>query len=208
MRPTKCPDIPVSLERNTEVFRQHVLRASSTLLIWTGGSTPLLCLEGVPDLPVAPQDEAGLTKTFNCGSISPPHQGETHARHHRSGGNRRQPPPDLRASARAISRQSAIHRARDTAAVMERRRRVHRRRARRPHRAAYPGEHAQGEMDTVRGAPWPGRIDGHAGEVSGVAGMSLTLLAPELRATGEAQRTVTHTGTAIGGAWQPPMPNG
>src|SRR5574339_123809 len=26
--------------------------------------SPLLCLEGVPDLPVAPQDEAGLTKTF------------------------------------------------------------------------------------------------------------------------------------------------
>src|SRR5574339_894303 len=64
MRPTKCPDIPVSLERNTEVFRQHFLGAPSTLLIWTGGSTPLLCLEGVPDLPVAPQDEAGLTKTF------------------------------------------------------------------------------------------------------------------------------------------------
>ena len=64
MRPTKCPDIPVSLERNTEVFRQHFLGASSTLLIWTGGSTPLLCLEGVPDLPVAPQDEAGLKTTF------------------------------------------------------------------------------------------------------------------------------------------------
>src|SRR5574341_1288327 len=64
MRPTKCPDIPVSLETNTEVFRQHFLGASSTLLIWTGGSTPLLCLEGVPDLPVAPQDEAGLTTTF------------------------------------------------------------------------------------------------------------------------------------------------
>src|SRR5574337_1958483 len=117
-----------------------------------------------------------------------------------------QPAPHLRASARAISRQGAIHRARDTAAVMERRRRVHRRRARRPHRAAYPGEHAQGEMDTVRGAPWPGRIDGHAGEVSGVAGMSLTLLAPELRATGEAQRTVTRTGVVIGGAWHRPMP--
>src|SRR5574337_1119716 len=29
--------------------------ATYTLLIWTGGSTPLLCLEGVPDLPVAPQ---------------------------------------------------------------------------------------------------------------------------------------------------------
>ena len=38
--------------------------ALQILLIWTGGSTPLLCLEGVPDLPVAPQDEAGLTKTF------------------------------------------------------------------------------------------------------------------------------------------------
>src|SRR5574340_1326753 len=29
MRPTKCPDIPVSLERNTEVFRQHFLGARS-----------------------------------------------------------------------------------------------------------------------------------------------------------------------------------
>ena len=41
------------------------------LLIWTGGSTPLLCLEGVPDLPVAPQDEAGLTKTFQTGFAHP-----------------------------------------------------------------------------------------------------------------------------------------
>src|SRR5574340_1036624 len=64
MRPTKFPEIPVSLERNTEVFRHPLLGALSPLLIWTGGSTPLLCLEGVPDLPVAPQDEAGLTKTF------------------------------------------------------------------------------------------------------------------------------------------------
>ena len=31
------PDIPVSLERNTEDFRQHFLGAPSTLLIWTGG---------------------------------------------------------------------------------------------------------------------------------------------------------------------------
>ena len=36
----------------------------SPVLIWTGGSTPLLCLEVVPDLLVAPQDEAVLTKTF------------------------------------------------------------------------------------------------------------------------------------------------
>ena len=53
-RPTKCPDIPVSLKRNTEVFRQHFLWAPSTLL----------SRSGVPDLPVAPQDEAGLTTTF------------------------------------------------------------------------------------------------------------------------------------------------
>ena len=64
MRPTKFPEIPVSLERNTEVFRHPLLWALSPLLIWTGGSTPLLFLEEVPDLPVAPQDEAGLTKTF------------------------------------------------------------------------------------------------------------------------------------------------
>src|SRR5574337_666038 len=64
MRPTKCPDIPVSLETNTEVFRQQFLREPATLLIWIGGATPLLCLEGVRDLPVAPQDEAGLTTTF------------------------------------------------------------------------------------------------------------------------------------------------
>src|SRR5574337_1117943 len=69
MRPTKCPDIPVSLERNTDVFRQHFLGASSTLLISTGGPTPLLCLEGVPDLPVAPQVEAGLTTTFQTGLV-------------------------------------------------------------------------------------------------------------------------------------------
>src|SRR5574337_385087 len=36
----------------------------STLLISIGGSTPLLCLEWLPELPVAPQDEAGLTTTF------------------------------------------------------------------------------------------------------------------------------------------------
>ena len=43
-----------------------------SLISWWGGSpgegngNPLQysCLEGVPDLPVAPQDEAGLTKTF------------------------------------------------------------------------------------------------------------------------------------------------
>lgn len=36
--------------------------------------------------------------------------------------------------------------------------------------------------------------------------MSLTLLAPELRAAGESQRTITSKGIVIGGAWQRPMP--
>ena len=40
-------------------------QASSWVEAWNSAClSPLLCLEGVPDLPVAPQDEAGLTKTF------------------------------------------------------------------------------------------------------------------------------------------------
>ena len=51
--------------RSTALFIFYIGDMLGTqYLIWTGGSTPLLCLEGVPDLPVAPQDEAGLTKTF------------------------------------------------------------------------------------------------------------------------------------------------
>ena len=42
--------------RKSRVFRE------SSFLGLTCSS--LLCLQGVPDLPVAPQDEAGLTKTF------------------------------------------------------------------------------------------------------------------------------------------------
>ena len=37
---------------------------SSPLLMATGGSIPLLCLEGVPRLPGEPQDEASLTREF------------------------------------------------------------------------------------------------------------------------------------------------
>ena len=37
---------------------------SIPLLISTRGSISLLCLVGDPDLPVEPQDEAGLTKKF------------------------------------------------------------------------------------------------------------------------------------------------
>ena len=44
----------------TEKDKYHV----TSFYVKPGGSTPLLCLEGVPDLPVAPQGEAGLTKTF------------------------------------------------------------------------------------------------------------------------------------------------
>ena len=44
--------------------RHHFICASSPLLISTGGSIPLLCLEGDLDLPIALQDEAGLMKKF------------------------------------------------------------------------------------------------------------------------------------------------
>ena len=37
---------PSLLEHSSEVFRHPILWALSPLLIWTGGSTPLLCLEG------------------------------------------------------------------------------------------------------------------------------------------------------------------
>ena len=42
----------------------HFIWAPSPLLITAGMSIPLLCLEGVPDLHGAPQDEASLTKKF------------------------------------------------------------------------------------------------------------------------------------------------
>ena len=45
----------------TSTSRHHFLWAPSPLLIATGESIPLLSLEGVPGLPGAPQDEAGLT---------------------------------------------------------------------------------------------------------------------------------------------------
>ena len=63
LRPQKFPDIPVSLEENTEV-PGTTSSENSPLLIATGGSIPLLCLEGVPDLPGAHQDEASLTTKF------------------------------------------------------------------------------------------------------------------------------------------------
>ena len=42
----------------------HFIWAPSPLLITAGRSIHLLCLEGVPDLHGAPQDEASLTKKF------------------------------------------------------------------------------------------------------------------------------------------------
>ena len=61
------PKVPqhTSLTRGEhQVSRHHFSSAPSPLLIATGGSIPLLCLEGVPDLPGAPQDEAGLPRKF------------------------------------------------------------------------------------------------------------------------------------------------
>ena len=63
-----CSALWVSLTPNLRAVdladSRYLSLCPSTLLISTGGSTPLFCLEGVPDLPVAPQDEAGLTTTF------------------------------------------------------------------------------------------------------------------------------------------------
>ena len=42
----------------------HFIWAPSPLLIATGGSIPLFCLEGVPELPSTLQDEAGLMRKF------------------------------------------------------------------------------------------------------------------------------------------------
>ena len=39
------------------------------LLIATGGSNPLLCLEGFHDLRGTPQDEAGLTRKFETSHV-------------------------------------------------------------------------------------------------------------------------------------------
>ena len=39
------------------------------LLIATGEAIPLRGLEGVPGLPGAPQDEAGLTRTFETSHV-------------------------------------------------------------------------------------------------------------------------------------------
>ena len=41
----------------------------SPLLIATGESIPLLCVEGVPGLPGAPQDDAGLTRKFEMSHV-------------------------------------------------------------------------------------------------------------------------------------------
>ena len=47
-----------------EVVRQEMAR-----VIATGGSNPLLCLEGVPGLPGAPQDEAGFMRKFETSHV-------------------------------------------------------------------------------------------------------------------------------------------
>ena len=54
----------VSLVPKGQVLVPDGTVTPSPLLIATGGSTPLLCLQGVPDLPGAPQDEAGLMRKF------------------------------------------------------------------------------------------------------------------------------------------------
>ena len=49
--------------------RHRFLLAPSPLLIATGEAIPLRGLEGVPGLPGAPQEEAGLTRTFEMSHV-------------------------------------------------------------------------------------------------------------------------------------------
>ena len=64
-----CPTLSDPMDCSTPGYPVHhqlpeLAQTHSYLVADAIESTSLLCLEGVPDLPVAPQDEAGLTKTF------------------------------------------------------------------------------------------------------------------------------------------------
>ena len=61
---TKVPRHPGLTRGEHQGSVHRLFWAPYPLLITTGGSITLLCLEGVPDLPGAPQDEAGLTRKF------------------------------------------------------------------------------------------------------------------------------------------------
>ena len=53
-----------SMDTNLSKLREIVKDREAWHLIPKGGSIPLLCLERVPGLSCAPQDEAGLTRKF------------------------------------------------------------------------------------------------------------------------------------------------
>ena len=56
-------------ERTKQYSRQTLVFLGWEMLENIRVDSPLLCLEGVPDLPVAPQDEAGLTKSFQIRDV-------------------------------------------------------------------------------------------------------------------------------------------
>ena len=69
LRPPKVPrhaGFPRGEHRGS---RHHFILAPSPLLIATGESIPLRGPEGVPSLPGAPQDEAGLTRKFETSHV-------------------------------------------------------------------------------------------------------------------------------------------
>ena len=57
------------MEKNVTRTRKLVLTAALSALIIVLGITPLLCLEGVPGLPGAPQDEAGLRRKLETSHV-------------------------------------------------------------------------------------------------------------------------------------------
>ena len=62
--PVKRSEVKSKGEKEIQIHPFECRVQKNSILIATGGSTPLLCLQGVPDLPGAPQDKAGLMRKF------------------------------------------------------------------------------------------------------------------------------------------------
>ena len=70
------PKVPRHMGRTQgehQGFRHHFILAPSPLLIAKGGSIPLLCLQGVPDLPRAPQMMLSHEEIRDVASMVVPH---------------------------------------------------------------------------------------------------------------------------------------
>ena len=64
MQPRDQPTGSVGISDVSSVESSLITDLYVPLLIATGGSTPMFCLQGVPDVPREPPDEAGLMRKF------------------------------------------------------------------------------------------------------------------------------------------------